>query len=68
MFGIRNCERLGYGISLALVVGFTPALSLPAQQCPQASAKDASGHGDSFCGSVLELQVSWGLEPRVKLL
>ena len=68
MFSVQNCERLGYEISLSLGVGFAPALRLPAQRCPQTPGRAASGHGGSFCGSVLEVQVSRGLGPWVGLL
>lgn len=65
MFGVQNCEWLGYVMSLASGSAL-PQLREWAQPCAQASGTDAaSGRGGSFCGSALEVQVNWGLRPWV---
>lgn len=54
------CDLFGTG------VGFASARRHSAQRWTQTSGSDASGCGGSFCGSVLGVEVRWGLLPWVE--
>lgn len=59
---VEGCDPLALAICCCL------ELRPPAQRCPGASGRDASGCGGSFCGLACEVQVGSELRPGVELV